>query len=193
MTSWCNLCSQNGNQKVHFQWVNQDFDISVLCGFSNVCWVKYIGWVSELPELSHVHQKRRKLVKPAGRALGFVPRGPGFKSCLFQLFWKWYWVVTPVVASPYQGVKLGQIYAWKFRVNSEDHYVQARAECRQWWIHPGLETHGQSQPKSGNRECQWLHKMVTCHRKNLIKKETASFRLCKLICLSESISVFLYY
>ena len=33
-------------------------------------------------------------------------------------------------------------------VDSEDHYEQVRAECRQQWIHPGFETHGQSQPKS---------------------------------------------
>ena len=28
------------------------------------------------------------------------------------------------------------------------HYTQARVELRQWCIHPGFKTHGQSQPKS---------------------------------------------
>ena len=37
-------------------------------------------------------------------------------------------------------------------VDFEDHYVQARAEFRQWWIHSGFDTHGQSQPKS-ETEC----------------------------------------
>ena len=44
-----------------------------------------------------------------GRASGFRPWGPGFESCLCQLFQEWHWAVTPAVASPYQGVKLGQI------------------------------------------------------------------------------------
>ena len=57
-------------------------------------------------------------------------------------------LVTLAVASPYQGVTLGAGMAWEFRVDSEDHYTQARAECGRLWIHPGFETHGQSQPKS---------------------------------------------
>ena len=41
------------------------------------------------------------------RASGFGPRGPGFESCLCQSSQKRHWAFTPVVASPYQGVKLG--------------------------------------------------------------------------------------
>ena len=41
-----------------------------------------------------------------------------------------------------------QAQTWEFRVDSENHYVQVRAECRQWCIYPGIEIHGQRQPKS---------------------------------------------
>ena len=43
----------------------------------------------------------------------------GFESCLCQLFWKWHWVVTPAVASPYQGVKL-RIIARKREQSASD-------------------------------------------------------------------------
>ena len=38
--------------------------------------------------------------------------------------------------------------AWEIRVDSEDHYVQAREERGWWWIHLDFETHKQGQPKS---------------------------------------------
>ena len=35
-----------------------------------------------------------------------------------------------------------------FRVDSEDHYMQARAVHRKPWIYPGFEAYRQSKPKS---------------------------------------------
>ena len=36
---------------------------------------------------------------------------------------------------------------------------------RRWCIHPGFKTYGRSQLEVRNREHQWLHKMLTSHRK----------------------------
>ena len=40
------------------------------------------------------------------------------------------------------------------------HYVQAGKERRQWWVHPGVRTHGQSHPKCETGH-QWSHKIVS--------------------------------
>ena len=95
------------------------------------------------------------------RASGFWPQGPGFEFCLCQLFWKWHWVVTPVVASLYQGIKLGpglglEIQSWLWG-------SLCASKSRQWWIHLGFKTHGQSQPKSEIESTSGSTKIVTCH------------------------------
>ena len=79
------------------------------------------------------------------------------------------------ICKQYQGVKLGQVLAWKFRVDSEeDHYTQAKAERRQWWIHPGFEIQGQSQPESKKENTsgspKW--KLDTVKKKNTICKNS---------------------
>ena len=84
---------------------------------------------------------------------------------------KWHWMVTLVVASPYQGVKLDQALAWEFRVDSEDHYAQARAEQRQWWSHPGFEAHGHSQLKSKTGSTSGPTKWWLVTAKNFKKKK----------------------
>ena len=105
-----------------------------------------------------------------GRALGFGPRGLGFKSCLCQSSWKWHWAVTPVVASPYQAVKLGpspglgiQSWLWESLCASKSR-VWAMMDPP-WLWNPWAES-----TKVRNREYQWLSKMVTCHRKKKIEK-----------------------
>ena len=54
-------------------------------------------------------------------------------------------------------------------VYEEDHYTQAREERGRWWIHPGFETHGQSQLKSGTESTSGSTKWWLAPQ-NLFKK-----------------------
>ena len=116
-----------------------------------------------------------------GRVSGFGPWGPGFKSCLCQSSQKWHWVVTPAIASPYQGIKLGpelvlgiQRWLWESLHASESRaYVMMDPL---WLWNPWAEA-----TKIRNRVYQWLHKMVTCYRKKIyIKKLRSNIKLLTL-------------
>ena len=57
-----------------------------------------------------------------------------------------HWAVT---LTPYQGVKLGS--GTGLGIQSWLRGSLCTSESRWWWIHPGFETHKQSQPKSKQR------------------------------------------
>ena len=102
-----------------------------------------------------------------GRASGLGPRGPGSESACGSSESD-IWAVTLVVASPYQGVNLGPgpgmgIQSWLW---GSLHASKSRAQAMKgspWLWNPWAQS-----TKVQNRECQWLHKMVTAN----LKKES---------------------